>query len=1135
MHRHLASATRRALVLVLTAGLLALVGSATVGGPTASAQLAAAAPATPILLSAENNASKPGVAVASDGTSHIAWAEEDDEVDRAIVYCRLPRGATACDVKLEFTPTDLFGFGPIDVLVRDDDHIQLLANYCCSSLDASLYLIESFDGGASFQPARQIGTFDTGGSIAGPGDNAITAIHTGSDFGAAVQVAETDAGVTRDYASLNDGPERWYSGGVALIDSATPISAYTDLADTFVRQYDPTAGTGYNDAANWLPSQQIVGENEPTIVSGAAGTYLMTHYEKDGNALQDVYQVRRISPDDGTLGQPFQASDIGDSIFGTLTADDGGGLTAVWTGAGDTAPIRSSYAATGEGFTPPGILVKGVRAYHLRVSTAADGGGLVVWDDNGNRGEVYAAPIPAGGVLPEPVTNIGGFTPPDNTSTCTRSVTIKPGVVAATRSGCWEKDGSHGWVTKKDVNVNGIDFVTGNASTTVKVDTQAHKITAGAGVVQKAGPIVLAKDPGTWDVDGATTFDNLEKANIKLFDFKVLGQASVRFEDNQAKVTINLALPSPFDVISGQSVLTTTQKKGLILTGITIKADELSIGDFGFRNLLVKYDAGLSTFDGSVQMKLPPSGAFVETRIGFKQGKLVKLALTYQDGAPFPFTIYPGLWVNGVGFSYDGTDGFAIGGGADFAIPSPTGPLTIDAIGSPPGTGGGFRFAIPSSGPTALDLAGTIGIFGFDLAQSHAHFDTSGLFTFDSQVDIGVPRLGVQASVLGKVNLQAGTFVGKAEGTICVLLCANAKGVISDIGVAVCGEIEFGVDPFSFELAFLVGYKWQSGIDVGTTCDTGSYETPTAGSQPVSGEVVLTPDGKLIIPNVGDPRSYSVNIPGEGGVPLVTVRDGSNNVIVQSDPSKPLEPQSEQNVVLIPSPATDSVRLVVVQDGEGALFDEYRISSQPGSKTLLRATGPTSGGRRAPLAITVAGSYDPTVVTGKLAGTGRSRTLSYDATNLADSGRTVRFVETSAAGVSHVIGEKSAESGKIPFTVFDGPAGKRTIEAVVLNDRGMAVSTSTVATFDAPGFVLPAKATALRLKVKGDKLSVTWEGKRSKAWLVFVSVADGRRLQLTTTRNAVTVPGVSPKEKASVKVVGVDGKGRTGPVASGKR
>ena len=1132
MHRRLGAAAGRTLVLALVAGMLAFVGSVTGGGPPASAQLAA--PATPLLLSSDN-ASGPGVAVASDGTSHVAWAEEDGDGNRTVVYCRLPRGATACDVRTTFTPSDLVGFGPIDVLVRDDDHIQLLANFCCGSNDASLFLIESLDGGASFQPARRIGTFDTGGSIAGPGDNAITAVHSGSDYGAAVQVAETDGGVTSGYASLNDAFDRWYSGGVALIDSATPISAYTDLDDTFVRQYDATAGTDYNNVDNWLPSQTIAGENEPTIVSGAAGTYLMTHIEKDGNSLQDVYQVRRISQDDGTLGQPFQASDIGDSIFGTMTADDGGGLTAVWTGTGDKADIRSSYAATGEGFTPPGIVAKKVRAYHLRVSTAADGGGLVVWDDNRDAGEVFAAPIPAGGVVPEPITNIGGFTPPNNTPACIRSVTIKPGVVAATRSGCWDKDGSHGWVTKKDVNVNGIDFVTGKASTTVKVDTQAHKISAGAGVIQKAGPIVLAKDPGTWDVDGTTTFDNLEKSKIKLFDFKVLGQASVRFEANQAKVTVNLALPPPFEIVSGQTVLTTTQKKGLILTGITIKVSELSIGDFGFKNLVVTYDAGLSTFDGSVQMKLPPTGSYMDVALGFKQGKLVKLALTYTDGEPFPFTIYPGLWVTGVGFSYDGTDGFAIGGGANFAIPSPEGPVTIDAIGSPPGTGGGFRFAIPNSGPTALDLAGTLGLFGFDLASSHAHFDTSGLFTFDAQVDVGVPRLGVQAAVDGKVNLQAGTFVGKAEGTICVLLCANAKGVISNVGVAVCGSIEFGIDPFSFELAFLVGYRWESGIDVGTTCDTGSYETPTAGSQPASGEVVLTPDGTLIIPNAGDPRSYSVNIPGEGGVPLVTVRDGNNNVIVKSDPSAPLEPQSEQNVVLVPSPSTNSVRLVIVEDGDGALFHEYHIASQPGGRPLVRSAGPVADGRRAALAITVAGSYDPTVVTGKLSGKGRSRTLSYDATHLADSGRTLQLVETSEAGVSHVIAEKSAESGKVPFTVFDGPAGKRTIQAVVLNDRGLAVSTTTVATFDAPGFVLPAKATALRLKVKNEKLGVTWKGKRSAAWLVFVSVADGRRLQLTTKKNAVTVPGVSKKEKVTIKVVGIDKLGRTGKVTSAKR
>ena len=87
-------ASDRGAPLAPVAGLLAFVGSVTTGGPSASASAQFAVPATPILLS-DDNASAPGVADASDGTSHVAWAEDDADGGggRVVVYCRLPRGA----------------------------------------------------------------------------------------------------------------------------------------------------------------------------------------------------------------------------------------------------------------------------------------------------------------------------------------------------------------------------------------------------------------------------------------------------------------------------------------------------------------------------------------------------------------------------------------------------------------------------------------------------------------------------------------------------------------------------------------------------------------------------------------------------------------------------------------------------------------------------------------------------------------------------------------------------------------------------------------------------------------------------------------------------------------------------------
>ncbi|CAB4707838.1 unannotated protein [freshwater metagenome] len=811
----------------------------------------------------------------------------------------------------------------------------------------------------------------------------------------------------------------------------------------------------------------------------------------------------------------------------------------MWTDEGDVADLRTSYSKTSNGFTPPGVLAENIRAYNIRVGTAGDAGGWVVWDDNTLEGEVYATSIPVGGAVPDtdppepPPTNVGGFLPPKNTPKCTSSVTIKPGVVAAAQGGgCFDEAPAGVWTTKSDVNVNGVKFVGSKDSTSVSVNTAKHTITATAGVVQMAGPLIFSKDAGTWDVDGSTVFQDLERFGIKLFDFKALGEAAVTFSSGQAKIDINLSLPSPFDIVTGGTTLTTTMKKGLSLVGIKLGVKSLSIGAFEMRDLLVTYDASNSTFTGGVFLKLPPSGEFSELRVGFRQGKLVRLALTY-GGPPFPFTVYPGVWIKNAGFDYDGTNGFALGGGASIAVPTADGPITFDAIGNPPGTGGGFRYAQPNGGDPRLDLAGTLAFFGFDLASAHAYFEpTNAKFGFDANVNIGFPRLGVHGAVAGEVDLGNGTFYAEADLEGCVLICVRGAGVISNIGIAACVEI----DLFVTTLEFLVGYKWQSGLTAGTTCDTGAFKTPPAGSGPGPDSVTIGKDGTIFTPFHSDLTTYAVDIPGQGGVPLVRVHDVINDETVALDPANPEEPQSSEHMVLVPSPATSSVRLVMI-DNSPFGGNAYEVTTLPSSRAIATAGSYRSlDGRRVDSpGITVAEMYPATTVTATVGGKGRERKVTWQASDLVDSGRSLRFVETDADGIQHVLGGSDEPTGSLDFTVADGVAGTRSIEAVVVNAQGVPISTTPVATFEAPGYVLPAKAAQLKLAVKKGKLVASWQGKRSAAWRVLIALEDGRRLHLTSTRNAVTVPSVGKGDKVKVTVVGVDNAGRFGKPATAKR
>ncbi len=1185
---------RTALVGVVTAAI-AVVASVTAGPVSASPANTSSArtvpdgavartAAKPVRLST-TGASKPGVAIDENDTAHVAWLEEPDGGEDDIVYCRLPRGAAACDSTTTLTGPSFdgsraFGFGPVQVLAPGGGQVDVLGYFCCGPGGRGVLMRwTSGDGGTTFSPGKWIGVAAAEAAIFGPGDHAVTMAFGGSSapLAASVQVAETDGpeGSPETAAALIGDPDgqQFYTGGVGLIDSATPVTAYTDLEDTFVRVYDATHGTEYNDADHWYPAVRIAGEAQPSIVTGAAGTYLMTYDEYEGNVLRGAYQVRRVSQAaDGTLvlGKPFLASDISRSLFGALSADSGGGLTAVWTDEGTTAALRSAYAPQGGAFTRPGTLVDDVRAFNIKVATASDGGGTVVWDDNDHT--VWAVGIPAGGVpsdedpSPEPPAHVGGFNPPGNTKDCKTSLQIKPGVVAAVRGGkCWEQLNGQRWTTNGDVNINGIDFVTPKGSTSVTVDLTKDTVTAGAGVVQKAGPLVFAKDAGTWNVGGETRFEGLEKSNIKLFDFPVMGQASVVFKQDRAEVTANLGLPKPFDLfaglpVTGQTVLTTTQKKGLILTGITVRAQNLTIGEFGIRNLEITYDAGLSQFAGKAELKLPPGGAWMKVGVAFRKGKLIKLSFVYKDGPPFPFALYPGLWLNGAGFSYDGTDGFAIGGGAHLSIPVPTTvtehpPIAIQGLGDPPGTGGGFLFKKPASGPTSLQLAAAAEIFGFEVGNATAYFDTTGAFRLDVNVDIGWDRLGVRANGRVDVDPPKGTWYAELSAEACLIVCVGpVKASFSNIGVGACAEIDLWLTT----IGIMVGYVWDDGFVAGFSCDMGVFQNPPAPGQAGPNQATLASDGTITLPpHSGDPRQWAVNIAGAGGVPpLVTVRDAGGAVIVASDPAAPREPQENEPVILTPNNASGSTRLLVLQRAS-LTPTVLRVSSQPGSAARAIARYPASvardldarvaGLRAGDPVITVAEQVGTSTVTaavkapGKQAKAGTPWTLGFAATNVVEGARTVHFVERSAAGLSRDLGTvTSKNSGTLRFTPTPGPAGRRFIQATVVNSEGIPISTERVASYDAPGWVLPGKATKVKVAVRKGRMTATWRTpsaapSRPHHWLVAVRTTDGETRLITTTKPSVSVSGLAQKDRARVVVVGVDRFGRRGPTVTAGR
>jgi hypothetical protein len=139
-------------------------------------------------------------------------------------------------------------------------------------------------------------------------------------------------------------------------------------------------------------------------------------------------------------------------------------------------------------------------------------------------------------------------------------------------------------------------------------------------------------------------------------------------------------------------------------------------------------------------------------------------------------------------------------------------------------------------------------------------------------------------------------------------------------------------------------------------------------------------------------------------------------------------------------------------------------------------------------------------------------------------------------GVGRQIRSTRATHGRIRFTPTDGPAGRRTIVAAVL-ENGLVRRTLRVATFHAPGARRPARVSHLVLSRHGSRVVVTWSRTRgARRYRVHVRVNDGRN-QLHTQRGRKLIIRRSAGHSIGVTVQSVSAAGltRTGATQDARR
>lgn len=1071
----------------------------------------------PFLLTNDAGAEKPNVAVDDMGVGHFAWnVDAPYPASDPLVYCRVPRGATACQSTQTFN-LPLEAFGETQVLTPAPGQVIILT-FRGYGTGEGLYAIVSEDGGNTFAVPRLIADNVTPGQAAyGPGTGAVSVTNHvvgGVDY----QAASLD-GYTEESAEVgNGGNFRGYDGTIGFPDAQTPLVAYDNLETGYFRVW---SGKGnVNDIATWLPEQTIGLVDDLRIATGPKGVVLLGSDPIEPGSAFNKYTARRYDTTTGTFGAPVDVSNPkieNDVIFRDVYQDPGGNIAAAFVANGtfgeNTDPIRYRVSVDGgKTWKPERTLVTATddHGFNLQIGAAADGGGFLAYDGNGSP-PLMAVPIP-------PVSVTGGGGGGSNALPCEGTVSFG-NVQAIATSGCLQKHKDGTYTTSDPVRLNGLDLAPQTASGRraraaakgeIEIDPKTKKVHLTATDV-KAGNIVLDKGTFDWDVGkGApvvTTFAHLEKFDVSIFGFPVTGTAELKFDKDGAFIPAHLELPKVFGGITGDVTLRLKNPDGLKLEGFKIHVGEAFLGALKIKPLDVIYKGGVpSVFEGSATLLLPPSYSDPGAKVafGFVDGKFKHA----EGSVPFdpPLAISPPwAYLRQIGLALS-TDPLYIAGGVELVGGPQIGgksAITIDAL---PPKGFSFTFGDPS----IFHIEGAMKVVDVPFAKGFVEFRTNGLLKFGGGLDFNAYGLAsVTAGIPtgpplgpGFVDLSDGRFNAPYEGHVCVpagcsVIDVGSKGVISSTGIAACGEYLISTDP-DIGVSAGFGYAWGGDVDVFGSfggCDIGPYAVSARRRQAGTFSVAVP---------AGLPQENIV-VGGTGGVPRITVTapDGEK---VSSIASGGLV--KSKHMALYATPAGNATTVLIGAPAAGT----YTIAAQSGSPAIAKVAN-------------AHGLPEPSV-SGAVGGSGYKRTLSYTVAPI--DGQTVRFVER-ADGAGAELGAAKGAKGTLRFRPANGPKGERQIVALV-EQNGVPRTEVVVGTYVAPGPQKPGRPGSVKVQRAGAKVKVRWgKAARAASYIVRIKLRDGTNRLVTTAKRSATLPGVSPRTVGTVSVQGVSKEGTKGP------
>ena len=1084
----------------------------------------------------------PHLVVDDAGTAHIVWAEGGDQdglADR-VIYCRLKRGARACDVRhtLRAGPESSFNtdyIGPRIVrvggqLVAFSKRYPEVVDKPDGGSSSTVWAWTSNDGGTSWSEPAIVGKYDLGDMVVmGPGDSP-TILSFGYDAFCGMCITAYRSGqYSGSSGDLATRPNDAYYAQIEL-NRGLPVVSWVNLdGTTHVRAW--TGQGSVIDPNTWTAPLSLPNSDETDLSGGPSGLSLIS-------TGRDVrrFQVRTIGQ--GGFGSPVPVTPATDSapIFGTLEQDPAGRLMAVWSDRNEFANkdglwLRQAGATPGGGrpsFQPAQRWIRGVANGQIDIAATTDGGGFTAFNHTGgvvDHGEIMAAGF--GNQAPNGNRGLGDV--PGGGASGTTCQKVKFGAFTAdAAAGCFlhgTGDKSHLVVTGGEINLHGLRIIP-EGNTKIILDPRALRIdtTGNVRVVvsnPQVGDITLWHGEIHRDLSNVRPGTNLFEFPIGEYATNVLGfpvgaNVQARLERDGVHIPLSLKLPPAFGGFAGNAELIATSERGLIVDSLHIELGPVPLGALVINKVELDYIGAGDIWRGRGVVTVPPGGT-LDATVEFRMGDFNSARISFTPATPIPIGPFVYLLQINGGFTVDPIHieaGARIGAGA--AIQG-TAPVNVNGL---------FEMDFPRNGPGNFKMSGTVDIFFFEVGNGFLQFQTDGYAAFGGQLGpFSLGPLNMDAQVNGFVDAGSGQFgadlSGKVELCIDVELarpCAGAGAdvALSNAGFAACanftvikrfsGGVRFPWRDFSPEvLVSPLAASYALITHIAIPCNTDGYRV--APPRPASARVAQ--QGGTVVSVPRNVPSYTVVLVGDGGAPAITAT-GPGGAVVRSG-ENPTDTGFTATVGNLPA-----TYLVLTDPRPG----DWTIVPNQGSPSISQTLS--------------AGGYEPATVRGSVRGRGRKRTIGYRIRNLGHGQRVV-FAERGRFG-TNIVGSTRKARGTLRFTIADARGGRRRVLAMVQKD-GLETGRRTIGSYRAPGPVRPGKVRRLRAQRRGNGVVVRWRPARgAQRYAITVRGRHGTALGRFVGRRARRVRFVRVRrdERLTVTAVGVSKKLRRGPVARKK-